>query len=72
MESPFKSTYLLLFIGGSGGLLQKLRQVSAERNALSEEKSHLQKQIDDLQIQMEHQVIKGDFNPVSTRVLHLR
>lgn len=58
--------------GGSAGLLEKLRVVSAERDTLNEEKSSLQKRIDELQMQMEHQVLKGDFNPLSTRVLHLR
>lgn len=58
--------------GGSGGLLEKLRVLSAEKDALVEEKATLQKRLDELQLQMEHQVLKGDFNPVSTRVLHLR
>ncbi|XP_026294596.1 mitotic spindle assembly checkpoint protein MAD1 [Frankliniella occidentalis] len=58
--------------GGCNGLLERLRQISAERDALTEERSVLQKRVDELQTQMEHQVLKGDFKPPSTRVLHLR
>ncbi|KAK3912120.1 Mitotic spindle assembly checkpoint protein MAD1 [Frankliniella fusca] len=58
--------------GGSNGLLERLRQISAERDALIEERSSLQKRVDELQAQFEGQVLKRDLNPTTTRVLHFR
>lgn len=58
--------------GGAGGLLERIRVISAEKDAIAEEKVSLQKRIDELQLQMEQQVLKGDFGSGSSRVLHLR
>lgn len=58
--------------GGAGGLLEKLRITAAERDCLVEEKANLQKRVDELQLQMEHQVAQGNFNPIPAKILHLR
>ncbi|XP_034238971.1 mitotic spindle assembly checkpoint protein MAD1 [Thrips palmi] len=58
--------------GGAEGLLEKIRVISAEKDALSAEKISLQKRVDELQHQMEQQVLKGDFSSGSSRILHLR
>ena len=43
-----------------------------ERDALRKEKEELMKRRDELEIELEYRALKGDFNPMKTKVLHLR
>jgi hypothetical protein len=43
-----------------------------ERNSLQQEKEQLMKRRDELEVELEYRVLKGDFNPVKSKVLHFR
>jgi mitotic spindle assembly checkpoint protein MAD1 len=43
-----------------------------ERNTLLQEKEQLMKRRDELEVQLEHRALKGDYNPMDTKILHFR
>ncbi|XP_069687893.1 mitotic spindle assembly checkpoint protein MAD1-like [Periplaneta americana] len=59
---------------GSGGLqtTERIMKLEEERNMLQKEKEELLKRRDELEIELEQRALKGDFNPLKTRVLHFR
>ncbi|XP_047003539.1 mitotic spindle assembly checkpoint protein MAD1 [Schistocerca americana] len=58
--------------GGGGQLSVKLQKLESECESLKKEKEALQKRRDELEIELEYRALKGDFNPMTTKVLHLR
>ncbi|KAK7791169.1 hypothetical protein R5R35_005379 [Gryllus longicercus] len=57
---------------GNSDIMEKLNRLEGERNTLLQEKEQLQKRKDELEVQLEYRAIKGDFNPVTSKVLHFR
>jgi hypothetical protein len=43
-----------------------------ERNMLQQEKEQLMKRKDELEVELEYRALKGDFNPMRSKVLHFR
>ena len=63
---------MLCFIDGNPVLNERIEKLEAERNALRQEKEELLKRKDELEVELEYRALKGDFNPMKTKVLHMR
>ncbi|KAJ9582287.1 hypothetical protein L9F63_003416, partial [Diploptera punctata] len=58
--------------GGNQILNERIQKLEEERDNLVKEKEELIKRRDELEIEMEVRALKGDFNPMKTKVLHFR
>jgi FtsZ-binding cell division protein ZapB len=53
-------------------LIERIRKLEEERNSLQQEKEQLMKRRDELEGKLECKALKGDFNPMTSKVLHCR
>ncbi|PNF32552.1 hypothetical protein B7P43_G02419 [Cryptotermes secundus] len=51
---------------------ERISKLEEEINSLQQEKEHLMKRRDELEVELEYRALKGDFNPVKSKVLHFR
>ncbi|XP_021932556.1 mitotic spindle assembly checkpoint protein MAD1 isoform X3 [Zootermopsis nevadensis] len=61
-------------VKGSGGIQfsERIYKLEEERNTLQQEKEQLMKRRDELEVELEYRALKGDFNPMKSKVLHIR
>jgi chaperonin cofactor prefoldin len=53
-------------------LNERISKLEEEINSLQQKNEQLMKRRDDLEVQLEYRALKGDFNPLKSKVLHLR
>ena len=58
--------------GGQGALAEQLQAARKRQLELESERDELIARCDNLELQMEHRALKGDFNPGATRILHYK
>ncbi|XP_021932555.1 mitotic spindle assembly checkpoint protein MAD1 isoform X2 [Zootermopsis nevadensis] len=51
---------------------ERIYKLEEERNTLQQEKEQLMKRRDELEVELEYRALKGDFNPMKSKVLHIR
>lgn len=51
---------------------ERISKLEEEINSLQQEKEQLMKRRDELEVELEYRALKGDFNPVKSKVLHFR
>lgn len=60
-------------VKGSGvQFSERISELEEEVNSLQQEKEQLMKRRDELEVELEYRDLKGDFNPVKSKVLHFR
>lgn len=60
-------------VKGSGvQFSERISKLEEEVNSLQQEKEQLMKRRDELEVELEYRALKGDFNPVKSKVLHFR
>jgi hypothetical protein len=59
------------FLGGIQ-FHERICKLEEERNTLQHEKDQLMKRKEELEVELEYRALKGDFNPMNTKVLHFR
>ncbi|XP_066992116.1 mitotic spindle assembly checkpoint protein MAD1 [Anabrus simplex] len=57
---------------GTASLVERIKRLESERDALAREKEVLAKRRDELERQLEHRALQGDYNPGASKLLHFR
>ncbi|PSN31731.1 hypothetical protein C0J52_19835 [Blattella germanica] len=57
---------------GGSQLVDKIQKLEEEKNALKQENEQLMRRRDELETELEYRALKGDFNPMKTKILHYR